>query len=380
MGKLALLAVALGATVLLTRQHVDQGASRQASQSVATGDTYTVLARSNALAGFARIEQALAGSFVDVSLTGAFEGGTYTAEADVVGTRARITAVGTYPRPGARDVTFRVRAVVAQAGNGPPEDLPPFLTYGVLANGDIHMTGASQVVQPGIADPTYSPLVHTNENLDIKGAARVRGFGSYSGKASGANGSAFSPPFNPEGRPSVQQAEKVEFPPFDADEIADAYAVVVDHYPSSGGTVVFGKETILGGTRANPVVHRIHGDLAMTNTHVEGYAVFVVDGKVSVRGSVTSSATTAVLHESSFALYAKKDITLSGNTSIRAQMFTEDALKYSGTVDIYGSLATGKSLDLRGTATIHTTPASPALAWAWANAKVGVRVLAYAEH
>ena len=383
MGKLALLAVVLGAAVLTARQHSDQDVSLRAAQSAAYGDTYAVLARSSALAGFARVEQALSRSFADVAVAGAFEGGTYEADAVVAGGQAQVTTVGTFPRPGAADVTFRIRALVAPAGGAGPAELPPFLSYSVMAGAGVRMSGTADV-SSGVSDGTFTPSLHTNGDLRVEsGDARVSGFGSYAGTVSGHYHKTFTPPYNPDGLAPVQRTGPVELPTVDADAIAGTYRTVVDLYPPYPGAPAFSaaKRTVRGGTRDSPVVYRVHGDVKVDKVHVDGYAVFIVDGDVTISGKVTSSGGLSAEGgpESSLAIYTEGAVTMKGNSSVQAQLFTQGGLRYEGKVNIYGSLATHGTLDMGGTFSVHGVPASPSLSTAWAEGTAGLAVVAYAE-
>lgn len=384
MGKLTLLAVGLGAVVLMQSRHFDHGGSARAEAGVALGETYEVLARSCALAGVARVEQSLIDAFADVSVTGAFGEGTYTASGEVIDTdRARITAVGSFPRPDGSLETFRIRTLVGFGRNGVPVVLPPFLEYAALADGDLLFSGSADVVFPSASTSQFSPRIHANEDMIISGNTRdrVRGFGSYTGTISGVAGNTFRPPYNPDNLPRHQQADEVDIPDLDPEAITRYYSTVVDHYPLRSGDPAFSDRggTIPGGPRTAPIVYHVHGDLVLNGSHIDGYALFVVEGDAHISKVVTASGSGAPGVESTLAVYTTGSVNLGGSSSIQAQLFAEGGLSYTGSVDVYGSIVTGGTLDLGGAMQIHGVPASPALSGPWGEGGRGLAVLAYAE-
>ena len=383
MGKAALLLVVLSAGLLATRQFSDVGASVSSSEGRATENAYQILARSNALAGFTRLEQALTASFTSTTLSGAFEGGTYTATADVVGAEAAITTEGLYTRPNGDETKVQIRALIVPVTGALPADYSGVIDYSVLAGGNLTLGGTADIVSRGGGnDSTYAPLVHTNSDLIIgSGSSQVQGFGSYTGTATGPIASAFVPPYNSDGSPVVAQSAAIPLPPIDPASLASVFGVDYEYTASVSGTPAFSasNDTLQGGTREAPAVYLIHGDATLSNVIVNGYAVFIVDGNAILSGSTRAISPTGVPVESQIAMIATGAITLSGNSSIYGHLFAEAGLKYGGATDIYGSVMTHNSLSLSGTTKIHAYPSPPAFGELWVTGALALKVLAYTE-
>lgn len=387
MGKLTVLLAILGFGVFAIRQTSGTSRTLFGVQSAATDDAAEVIARSSALAGFTRAEQALTESFEDVTLSGAFEGASYTTTVSVTvpNRQATVTSRGILNRSFAPPDTFEIHALVMPLAD--PEELPEFLNYGMLVGGDLSISGSSEIVTMGFADPdgTYNPLVHTNGDLNIGSAStRVSGFGSYSGMQTGKSSTGtFRPPYNPDGLPPLEKKDPVEIPTFDPDAIVDAYGTLVMDVPDGGDywDYVFQDVTLTGGTREDPAIYRIHGNAKLLNIVVDGYAVFVVDGHTNAGGSVRAiNPDPEYPNQSQIAIYTGGELSMIGGAELHAQVVAEGGLSFRGNVDIYGSLVTHSNFSNGGGATMHIRPASPALSRPWQEGTAGIGVLAYTEY
>ena len=391
MGKLTVLLALLGLGVFSMRQTGSTSRTLFGVQSSTSDDLADVVARGSALAGFVRAEQALSGSFEDVALSGSFEGGTYTTTASVADGAATVTSVGVVNRLFARPDSFLIRALVMPLGD--PEELPDFLSYGMLVGGDLRISGSSEIVRTAVtgdAAATYNPLVHANGSLTIgSGATRAKGFGTYSGALLGKGSSeTFQPVHNPDGLPPLQKADPVPLPPFDAEAITDSYGITKDYSARAGeywaaelhGSTME-RGILAGGPRDAPAVYRVRGNLHLVNVIVDGYAVFVVDGRTDVSGYVRGiNQDSSFPHESQIAIYTGGELTMGGGSEVHAQIVAQGGMSFRGNVDIYGSLATHSDFSNGGGATVHVRPASPALSRPWQEGTAGIGVLAYTEN
>ena len=386
MGKLTVLLALLGLGVFAMRQTNSTSRTLFGVQSSTADDLADVVARGSALAGFVRAEQALSESFEDVSFSGSFEGGTYTTTATVADGAATVTSFGVVNRLFARPDSFQIRALVMPLAD--PEELPDFLSYGMLVGGDLSISGSSEIVRMGFSGSDaaeYNPLIHANGNLRIgSNSTRVTGFGSYSGMLTGRSGvGTFVPNYNPDGLPPLERKAPVELPPFDAGEIAGAYGTPV--LDVADGPDFFDYQVINaslpGGPRDDPAVYRVRGHLQLTNVEIDGYAIFVVDGNVDSGGYVRAiNGDPNYPNQSQVAIYAGGELSMSGGSQLHAQVVASGGLSFRGNVDIYGSIVTHGSFSNGGGAIIHTRPASPALSRPWQEGTAGIGVLAYTEN
>lgn len=369
MGKLALLLVATFSMVSafygITAQE-----GRLATDGRVAEHQHATLARNAALLAFERAKQQVVDNYADLTpITGSSEHADYTAtltssapnEVAIVATGDVSTERGT--------VTHKIFATVQRqlTPGDLPESAPAYLDYSLLVEDDLTLNGNIDVAvyATGDAENQLNSNMHTNGNLRVKGmASSVQGFGTYVGWANGSPSrtltTTFSPNYNPSGAPATQRVAYIDVPSFDMTTFADN--VTIDQ--STSGDVTLSGNVDLGGTRENPYVWHITGDLTTTGgTTVNGYVIFLVEDDISFSGNtrIGTSGYDAG-DESSIAFYAGDDITLTGNSRTDGQLYAGGDVAFRGTATIYGTVTARGSADISGTPNLYYRKASPALA------------------
>ncbi len=359
----------LGGIVLMgTQQRM-----HETSQGVAD-DEYAVLATNVAVSGAERAKQHLTRSFTGASFEGNFEEGTYDVDITISGSTATIISEGTVLTSDGDIAKKTVRIVVEPA----PEPVPGSFASGLLVDGDLTIGGHGDILSIGVSDSTALTMnanVHTNSRLQVIGsAARVAGFGSYSGSLLGGHaGTVFQPNYNPDGNPSIASAPRLDFPSIDPVQMGIDLGIDVNistdmpdswnesaTLPARYNCELTG--TLEGGSSTNPRVVYCPGHLRMDDLLIEGYAIIISKGYTEIDGLVHTDVSTYPDGEtSSLAIYSGNDIIMNGGDVVWAQLFTNGTLQYLGNVDIYGSLITKGALVLSGNADIHYRPAHIAL-------------------
>lgn len=380
MGKLALLAVVVFSTLgALTAMH-RTGGLMDASERVADKQ-YEVLARNAALAGFNRAKQGLADSFSDGTVSGEADGVSYSVTVSVAGDNAVVTSTGTTTGSNGEDIDYEVRAEFTRVVSGIPADPPAFMTFGILSQDDLVLRGDIEggIDVQGDEASELNANMHTNGNLTVMGnSARVEGFGTFVGSGSGHLANTFNPNYNPAGLDDAYQASAVDIPLVDI----PTWMSNVSADRNSPSSVVLSGEYSDGGTRNNPFVWLINGDLNVTSDAViNGYTMFIVDGSVEFNGDLTvgDSGYEGPI-ESSIAVYSSGGIDFTGNQEIEAQMYSEgDVIMGRGTPVLRGSITTRSMVEFRGTPDILYRPASPALTTNWVPASTVITMTGYHE-
>lgn len=380
MGKAALLALATftiaSSYYALASRDAETGAG-----AVTSNHQMTVLARNGALAGYEQARQAIAdaGSLLPfipgASLQGGYDGASYAVTITSDGSTATIESTGTESN-GQGDVSFTIEAVVGWHSSR-TDDVPPFLNYALITEQSLVLNGN---VNGYVDDPgsRHNADFHTNANLHVNGnAAEVAGFGTYVGLATSTPPSAlentFQPHYNPDGLDSVYRTGAVDIPAFDASSFLEG--VEVDE--TTDGNVHLAGPLDPGGTRDDPYVWYVRGDLTTDGgATVEGYVMFVVEGEIDLAGNLTAGGPAA---ESTIALYAGGDVTLSGTIRVYGQIYTDGNVVFNGTPDVHGSVASGALAVLNGTPALHYRPPSPTLSSIFSDPPE-LRLLSYFEH
>ena len=386
MGKAAILIIAASIAMGSMYSLAAKDDARQAEARLSTHQ-YEVLARNAALAGYNRAKQALTDDFAGApaELTGTYAGSDYEVKIVKNGDVASITAIGTTATAGGSEVDFTIKSDVekemyVEIG----EKAPPFMRYAVTSEGDLSLNG--NVLMDLYVDAndnnTLNANMHTNGNLLITGEAlTVRGFGTYVTSAvatpSSALQTAFDPYWNPDNDDVTSKVTRVDIPEFDVTEFLSK----VDTDKTTGAVNLSGTYD-LGGTRENPYVWHVQGDLtASGGTKIKGYTTFVVEGNVSLSGNVDASEDSyAGGDESSVAFYASGNVDLSGNAKVYGQIFAGTGVSFlSGTPRVYGSVASKGVVALAGTPKIYYRVASPALTTIFEEPKPRYNMLSYSE-
>jgi len=368
MGKLALIALAVftaaGAYISLARH----GGIMDGSERVADKQ-YEVLARNAALAGFSRARQALADDYASAYFSGNDGTADYDVTADVTVHRAVVQSVATIT--GARDteIEYTVRGDFNRIYGAPPAAVPGFMDFALISDQDMVLRGdVSGIIDvEGDEASELNANLHTNGSLDVTGnSARIQGFGTYAGAASGNLDDTFEPNYNPAELPSAYQSDVVDIPEADFETWTDN--ATPDR--TTAGSLTLGGEYSEGGTRDMPFVWHVQGDLTVaTDAVVNGYTMFIVEGDVYFDADLTvgDSGHDGPL-ESSLGIYSGGGMELGGNIIIDAQLFAGGDVSFkqgSGTPTLRGSLTSKGVIDFRGTPDIYFRPPSPALIFNW---------------
>lgn len=387
MGKAAILIVT--ASVILGSVYAF-GAKEDVRSAEARLSThqYEILARNAALAGFNMAKQALAENFetASPSFSGTYEGSEYDGTITYSGSIARVKSVGTTTGPGGKEISFTVDAAIEKVTVSEiAEQAPPFMRYAVLSDDDLALNGniLLELFVDGNQENTLNANMHTNGNLHISGnAAEVRGFGTYVGSGtanpSSALTSTFRPYYNPTNDPVVQRVPEIEVPVFDA--AAFLSNASVDQ--STSGNVILAGTYDLGGTREDPYIWHINGDVTSSGgTTIDGYVMFIVEGDVTLTGNVEAGEVSYEGgDESSIAIYASGSILMGGNSRIHGQLYAGTlASVFHGTPRVYGSVASGGSVTLSGTPKIYYRVPSPALTTIFEDPEFQLKLISYSE-
>src|SRR5690606_32509722 len=385
MGKAALLIIAASLAMGSMYSLAAKDDARQAEARLSKHQ-YEVLARNAALAGYNRAKQALADNFdaAPAQLKGTYAGTDYNVSITRDGDVATISAKGVATAADGTDVDFQIKSSIRKELSVDIADIaPPFMRYAVITDKDLQLNGniLMDLYVDGNEDNTLNANMHTNGMLTIKGmAATVRGFGTYVTGASGSPATAltktFNPYSNPTNEPVSRQASKIEIPEFDAAKFLSK--VNVDK--SSTGEVQLSGTYNLPGTRENPFVWHINGDLSASGgVQINGYALFIVEGDITLSGNFRGSSTYTGSDESNIALYASGKVTMSGNADLYGQIYSEGGVELKGTPRVYGSITSKGTVTLSGTPDILYRKASPALTTIFEDPEVYYNQVAYSE-
>lgn len=386
MGKTALLAiVAFGTLAAYHSINTNRGVA--ATETELAEHQVKVLSRNASLTGYQQARQALAEDFLGAPSTmeGIFEGTPYGVKITRSGNVSDVLASGVARDAGGQMIPHHVMASIErEAIISVAEEAPPFMNYALLTERDLSLDGnvLGEVYVVGDESNQLNANMHTNGSLYISGnSVDVRGFGSYvnsgSGNPSGALTGSFHPYYNPTGAPTAARATRVEIPAFDSALFTSK--VTVDQASSSASlSGTFSP----GGTREDPYVWHVTGDLTVTgNTVIDGYVLILVDGSIDLRGNVeVGSSGYGGADESSIALYARDNITFRGNTRTFGQIYVGgDFVVASGTPRIYGSITSLGGAVLSGTPKIYYREASPALTTIFQDPEYRLTLLSYKE-
>ena len=382
MGKgIAILVAAFGLTGIFYANSARQS-NRDSGQKVASHQ-YEILAREAALTGFNRAKQALAdGDLSEIS--GTYEGGTYGVQFTNSGGLINIKSIGSMRVSNSKAATYQISADYKLITGALSETTPPHMNYALLTEDNLNINGAliTEVLVTGDAGAELNANMHTNGNLHISGnKAHVQGFGTYVGSASSNPSKAlqntFQPNYNPTSLDGAYKSGNVEIPVFDS--AAYTSSVAVD--ATTSGDVVLSGDISLGGTREDPYIWHVTGNVISTGgTIIDGYVMFIVDGAVSLTGNVEMGDTGySGPDESSVAFYAGGDVELGGNSEIYGQIYTSGDVWLHGTPRVYGSITTGATTTLSGTPKIFFRESSPALTTIWQSTDDAFQLVAYNE-
>ncbi len=386
MGK-ALAIAAVAFIALGTYYNGVRSASELDTRRRVSNNQYEAISRSAALAGVNVAKQSLSESWNARITRGNHQGGAYAVQIKANKKRGEITSVGSIANAGRHSEDYTI-SLFLERRLAIPDDPPKFFQFAVATDNDITLNGSASVSLNvrGEEGAELNANVHTNGTLTVKGSnVAVDGFGTYSVAGIGTHlESAFEPNYNPTAATGVSQADPVPIPDFNAVDYPNftgPYGDLLVDQSSSGPVSISGNYSF-GGTRDDPYVWHISGDLTVSgNTTIDGYVVFVVDGEANVNNNLLSgdSGYTGAT-ESSVGLYTSGNLNLGGNAEIDAQMFVGgDAVVAHGTPTIRGNIVTKGQLELKGTPDIEYRPASAALTPFWQTYEYTYHVIGYHE-
>jgi hypothetical protein len=355
------------------------GAQRSSSEietrrRVSNGQ-YETLARNAALAGLNVAKQRISeAAWSGKDARGRHQDGNYTTSIKIQDAkRATIESVGTVRNAGRMSENYAIRVLMDRRLQL-PEQPPKFMQYAIATDSDIEFKGNVAVKISSDLSNDMNANVHTNGTLTVSGnAVEINGFGSYSNGASGIHvDNTFDPNYNPTSLPTHYDADPIPIPDFtEVDYLSalDAFGnPMVDN--STTGTTELSGSYDFGGTREDPYVWYIEGDLNITgDTQIDGYVHFVVEGNVDLQGDLTAGDSGYDgASESSIGVTSSGNISLTGDRTVEAQMFAGgDISSGKGTPTLRGSLAAKGKLILAGTPNILFKSASSGLTQFWQN-------------
>jgi hypothetical protein len=165
-------------------------------------------------------------------------------------------------------------------------------------------------------------------------------------------------------RDGVHQVSEITIPEFDASD----YMASSEIDQINSGDLVLSGDYSFGGTRENPYVWYVDGDLSATGgTTIDGYVVFLVDGNIEVTGNLQAGQSNLDSGESTMAFYASGSIEFNGTIDIFGQFFADGDFIVEGTPSVYGTVTTGGTAKLIGTPNLHFVEASPVLTEIWTD-------------
>ena len=361
-------------------------------------------ARQAALSGYAEAAErlgsdpTLVGKTAISPLHGEHGGGEYTVRFEIVSASpyvVRARSVGVAEGAGGAseehvvEGRFETRPVVGPVATGDPVqalgNVPPYMRYAIFTNRSLSLAAIPTVRSNG---GNYNADVHTNRQIlnlstSLVGLNPVRGFGTYSesGLFGILNfGQAFKPPVNPTGLATSRKVAPVTLPLFTSDglirnllgtnstvgqslpavleRVQDATEFVTDFRPAR--TELFG--TMQLGTRENPALIYVDGDLVLFNVTLRGYGIFVVRGDVIFENTLTGLGSLLFGQpESHVAYYTQKNVIFNGLGDVHGQIVAGGNVSFFLAPRFYGSIAALGSVDLVGLPSIFFTPPSPAL-------------------
>jgi hypothetical protein len=361
MGKYALLLLGgLGLTTLFyTQTNLSQ--NRRIDEARLREHGLEVLARESAMSGYNEAVYTLRGT------PGAESFAPLTGRSDEARIRVEGRAQVGHEPPAEHIVEATFVDADGTPGSGPFEILqqvPTYLRYAVFSDAPLRFLVLPRVLTNG---PGFNADVHTNGNLNLAlsvnallGLRAVEGFGSYGGTLYhipllARPQEAFRPNVNPGGGASLQATSPLPLPEFDVQEWV-SHATRIEP-----GTIRLLGRTRLG-TRENPEVVYVRGDLIVVDSQFEGYGTFLVEGSVIYEGTVTGALGLLFGQpESRVAFYTNGPVLFNGLGDFQGQILTNSTVTFSGATTLYGNIAARGAVNFLVAPTIRFTPPSPAL-------------------
>jgi hypothetical protein len=229
----------------------------------------------------------------------------------------------------------------------PTQNIPAFMTYALLTGGDLSMSG-NVSIWPATPDYNGNANVQVNGNLAVSGnASAIGGFLTYSNNEAGKLNNIVQPVDNPNNLPAYSKVPQVPVPTFNPN---DYLGVATKVY---AGNVTFNGPITLG-TKTNPAIIIVQGNLTLSSATFTGYGSILVTQNIALSGN--NKITTKDPSGSSLAMYIGGNLAMSGNSEIDANLVVLGAVAMSGTPTIIGNLVTPNPVALSGTANLEYKP------------------------
>jgi hypothetical protein len=237
-----------------------------------------------------------------------------------------------------------------------PQSVPSFLNYALLTGGNFTVNGGMNVSSPSGGNAN----IFANGNVNINGNSTIAGFLNYTGTFT-HNGfdpsKTITPPVNPNGLPSYGQAPAVAVPNFDPNYFK---SIATKTYPPN--TSINGL-TIPLGTKTNPSIIYVDGDLSLNGVTFTGYGSVCVKGKLNLNGGNINNTNDP--QGSPLAFYVVGNVYANGGSN-QFNIFTMGQFSYNGSLTVKGSILAGSAGSFNGSLNIVYNPAvSSVLPTSW---------------
>lgn len=313
-----------------------------------------------------------------------------------------VVVTGRSPLPAGEFAEHRVHASFGRSSASSTRDadheLPAFLDYAVLTDGDLVLNG-NVFVGPDTQLPDFPETVTVRANGSIPSSPSkvIPASAMYAGER-GPDESKFMG--------GVQDGVgKIEIPDFDPEDFKSTADQVLPGIACSGSSSCASfyarnevDESGNAYSASNPFVVYVEGDMEFRgqgnrDTHIQPNTVFIVEGDVTFTGNSNVVSNTVSGNGNNkeldytpgnegFVLFVGGDATLnlSGNALIEARIFAADGVitEMGGTPYIYGQLISGDHVTLHGNPEIYHRPMPPS--FSIFDPETSIQLLDYSEH
>ncbi len=310
------------------------------------------------------IELAISHIFEDTTWSGvdSFDVGNGNLEVDVS------TTTGRYPNssgslPSARQIVSTgmyagINETIMSVVQLPPRMVPPpSFKYALGSDANISLSGNMRIQADW--DKNWNANIHTNGALNVGGSdqenygGKIRGYGTYANSTNLDDDDVddyFNPYIDYPNQQKCQQVTTVEFPVYDQNSLK---AEATTYYSGDQSFT----STMQLGTADNPEIIYVDGDLTLAG-QFNGYGCFIVNGEVSITGTVDTDATSTGEFANRLGLYSSENIKIAGDATVAAQIYSERKIDFLGGCEIHGLAVAKKGLVGGGNTTIYYRPAS----------------------
>jgi hypothetical protein len=255
-------------------------------------------------------------------------------------------------------VNHRIEAIYAKGliSGG----LPEVFSYALVAEDELRLNGATEIMS---ANGANNANIHANDNLRTSGNnVHVEGYGTSVTSPNVTPASKINDIFDPNddsngASDNAFSASAIDIPEFDPalySTSPPADLVIPGNYTmtsinrawlTSNG---YGAEV---GTKDHPFLIYVGGNLTASGTVVIDnlYTQFMVEGSMTLSGSVASSATplpAANASQATWDAYYAANLDAAGKTQIG--YFIDDGITFNGNISIVGELYTNGTVTLNG--------------------------------